>query len=56
MRLAPSVAGDAIGLYLIGWAIFTAYMTIAALNRSAAHPRRSEAGGEAWHVRPAYGG
>jgi succinate-acetate transporter protein len=35
-RLAPSVAGDAVGLYLIGWAIFTFYMTIAALRTSLA--------------------
>lgn len=35
-HLAPSVAGDAVGLYLIGWAIFTFYMTIAALKTSAA--------------------
>jgi succinate-acetate transporter protein len=35
-HLAPSVAGDAIGLYLIGWAIFTFYMTIAALKTSVA--------------------
>jgi succinate-acetate transporter protein len=35
-RLAPSVAGDAIGLYLIGWAIFTFYMTIAALKTNLA--------------------
>ena len=35
-RLAPSVAGDATALYLIGWAIFTFYMTIAALKTSSA--------------------
>jgi succinate-acetate transporter protein len=35
-HLAPSVAGDAIGLYLIGWAIFTFYMTIAALKTNVA--------------------
>jgi succinate-acetate transporter protein len=35
-KLAPSVAGDAVGLYLIGWAIFTFYMTIAALRTNAA--------------------
>jgi succinate-acetate transporter protein len=35
-HLPPSVAGDAIGLYLIGWAIFTFYMTIAALKTNAA--------------------
>jgi uncharacterized protein len=35
-HLAPSVAGNAIGLYLIGWAIFTFYMTIAALRTDAA--------------------
>ena len=35
-HLAPSVAGDAVGLYLIGWAIFTFYMTIAALKTNAA--------------------
>ena len=35
-HLAPSVAGNAIGLYLLGWLIFTGYMTIAALKTSAA--------------------
>jgi succinate-acetate transporter protein len=35
-RLSPSVAGDATALYLIGWAIFTFYMTIAALKTNAA--------------------
>jgi uncharacterized protein len=35
-HLAPSVAGNAIGLYLLGWLIFTFYMTIAALKTSAA--------------------
>ena len=35
-HLAPSVVGNAIGLYLIAWAIFTFYMTIAALKTSAA--------------------
>ncbi len=35
-RLAPSVAGNAVGLYLLGWLIFTAYMTIAALKTNAA--------------------
>jgi succinate-acetate transporter protein len=35
-RLAPSAAGNAIGLYLLGWLIFTFYMTIAALRTSAA--------------------
>ena len=35
-HLAPSVAGNAIGLYLIGWAIFTFYMTIAALKTNLA--------------------
>lgn len=35
-HLAPSVAGNAVGLYLIGWAIFTFYMTIAALKTNAA--------------------
>jgi succinate-acetate transporter protein len=35
-HLPPSVAGDAIGLYLIGWAIFTFDMTIAALKTNAA--------------------
>jgi uncharacterized protein len=35
-RLAPSVAGDAVGLYLLSWAIFTFYMTIAALRTNAA--------------------
>jgi succinate-acetate transporter protein len=33
--LAPLVAGDAIGLYLIGWAIFTFHMTIARPQRGA---------------------
>lgn len=35
-HLAPSVAGDAVGLYLLGWLIFTFYMTIAALKTNAA--------------------
>jgi succinate-acetate transporter protein len=35
-HLAPSAASDAIGLYLIGWAIFTFYMTIAALRTNLA--------------------
>jgi uncharacterized protein len=35
-HLAPSVAGNAVGLYLLGWLIFTAYMTIAALRTSVA--------------------
>lgn len=35
-KLPSSVAGDAIGLYLLGWLIFTAYMTIAALRTNAA--------------------
>jgi uncharacterized protein len=35
-HLAPSVAGNAIGLYLLGWLIFTSYMTIAALKTSIA--------------------
>ena len=35
-RLPASVAGDAIGLYLLAWLIFTAYMTIAALRTSLA--------------------
>jgi uncharacterized protein len=35
-HLAPSVAGNAIGLYLLGWLIFTAYMTIAALKTNLA--------------------
>lgn len=35
-RLAPSVAGNAIALYLIGWAIFTFYMTIAAIKTNLA--------------------
>ncbi|MGH3422898.1 MAG: acetate uptake transporter, partial [Streptosporangiaceae bacterium] len=33
---AKPVAGDAVGLYLLGWLIFTFYMTIAALKTSAA--------------------
>ncbi|MGH3254538.1 MAG: acetate uptake transporter [Streptosporangiaceae bacterium] len=35
-HLAPSVAGQAVGLYLLGWLIFTFYMTIAALKTNAA--------------------
>jgi succinate-acetate transporter protein len=35
-HLAPSVAGNATGLYLLGWLIFTFYMTIAALKTNAA--------------------
>lgn len=35
-HLASSVAGNAIGLYLLGWLIFTFYMTIAALKTNAA--------------------
>ena len=35
-HLAASVAGNAIGLYLLGWLIFTFYMTIAALKTNAA--------------------
>jgi uncharacterized protein len=35
-HLAPSVAGNAIGLYLLGWLIFTFYMTIAALKTNIA--------------------
>lgn len=35
-HLAPSVAGDAVGLYLLCWLIFTFYMTIAALRTNAA--------------------
>ncbi|MGH3155368.1 MAG: acetate uptake transporter [Streptosporangiaceae bacterium] len=35
-HLAASVAGDAVGLYLLGWLIFTFYMTIAALRTSLA--------------------
>lgn len=35
-RLAPSVAGVAVGLYLLAWAIFTFYMTIAALKTNVA--------------------
>jgi succinate-acetate transporter protein len=35
-HLAPSTAGDAVGLYLLSWAIFTFYMTIAALRTNAA--------------------
>jgi len=31
-HLSPSVAGNAVGLYLLGWLIFTFYMTIAALK------------------------
>ncbi|MGH3305543.1 MAG: acetate uptake transporter [Streptosporangiaceae bacterium] len=35
-HLPASVAGQAIGLYLLGWLIFTAYMTIAALRTNLA--------------------
>jgi uncharacterized protein len=35
-HLPTSVAGDAIGLYLLGWLIFTFFMTIAALRTNAA--------------------
>jgi succinate-acetate transporter protein len=35
-HLPASVAGNAVGLYLLGWLIFTAYMTIAALKTSLA--------------------
>ena len=35
-HLAKSVAGDAVGLYLLGWLIFTFYMTIAAVKTNAA--------------------
>jgi uncharacterized protein len=35
-HLAASVAGNALGLYLLGWLIFTFYMTIAALKTNAA--------------------
>lgn len=35
-KLSPSVAGNAIGLYLLGWLIFTFYMTVAALRTNAA--------------------
>lgn len=35
-HLPASVAGDAIGLYLLGWLIFTFYMTIAALRTNLA--------------------
>lgn len=35
-HLAPSVAGNAVGLYLLGWLIFTFYMSIAALRTSVA--------------------
>ena len=35
-HLAASVAGNAVGLYLLGWLIFTFYMTIAALKTNAA--------------------
>jgi succinate-acetate transporter protein len=35
-RLPASVAGNAIGLYLLCWLIFTFYMTIAALRTNAA--------------------
>ncbi len=32
----PSAAGNAVGLYLLGWLIFTFYMTIAALRTNVA--------------------
>jgi succinate-acetate transporter protein len=35
-HLAVSVAGNAVGLYLLGWLIFTFYMTIAALRTNLA--------------------
>jgi succinate-acetate transporter protein len=35
-HLAKSVVGDVVGLYLLGWLIFTFYMTIAALKTNAA--------------------
>jgi uncharacterized protein len=35
-HLAASVAGNAVGLYLLGWLIFTSYMTIAALRTNLA--------------------
>jgi succinate-acetate transporter protein len=35
-HLATSVAGDAVGLYLLGWLIFTFYMTIASLRTNVA--------------------
>lgn len=35
-HLPASVAGNAVGLYLLGWLIFTFYMTIAALRTNAA--------------------
>jgi uncharacterized protein len=35
-HLPASVAGNAVGLYLLGWLIFTAYMTIAALKTNLA--------------------
>ena len=35
-HLPPSVAGNAVGLYLLGWLIFTFYMTIAALKTNVA--------------------
>jgi uncharacterized protein len=34
--LPASVSGNAVGLYLLGWLIFTAYMTIAALRTNLA--------------------
>ncbi len=35
-HLAAPVVGDAVGLYLLGWLIFTFYMTIAALRTNVA--------------------
>lgn len=35
-HLPKAVAGNAVGLYLLGWLIFTAYMTIAAVKTNAA--------------------
>ena len=35
-HLPKSTAGDAVGLYLLCWLIFTAYMTVAALRTNAA--------------------
>lgn len=42
-HLAASVAGDAVGLYLLGWLIFTFYMTIAALYMTIAALRSNAA-------------
>jgi uncharacterized protein len=53
-HLPASVAGNAVGLYLLGWLIFTAYMTIAALKTNLA-VLGSSAAGPAGTATPARG-